>query len=100
MSELISKTEQLIKKAKKLQDKVHASEEVARQLKLEIQALKAAFEEEKRKNEGLNNQLKIVKLARSIQPGAPGEDTNITELKRKINEYIREVDSCIAMLND
>lgn len=100
MNELVNKTEALIKKAKKLNERHHATEEVTRQLKQEIHSLKETLEEERRKNDALTNQLKIVKLARSIQPGAPGEEANITELKRKINEYIREIDSCIAMLND
>ncbi|MBL0310232.1 MAG: hypothetical protein IPP77_11305 [Bacteroidetes bacterium] len=100
MNELVTKTEALIKKAKKLSERYQASEEANRQLKMEIEALKNSIEAEKGKADGLKNELKIVKLARSIQPGTPDEDANITELKRKINEYIREIDSCIAMLND
>lgn len=100
MSDLIQKSNVLIKKARKLVEKQQASEETNRQLKQEIQSLKAALDEEKRKNDELQNQLKIVKLARSIQPGEPGKDVNVTELKRKINEYIREIDNCIAILNN
>jgi hypothetical protein len=37
----------------------------------------------------------MVKLAKSIE--GSGEDTS--KLKLKINEVVREVDKCIAMLN-
>jgi hypothetical protein len=66
---------------------VKAREEVAR-LKIQIdnQALEI---------EDLNNKIKIIKLARSFEGG---EDS--AALKRKINEYIREIDNSIALLND
>ena len=43
----------------------------------------------------LNEKVKMVKLAKSIE--GSGEDTS--KLKLKINEVVREVDKCIAMLN-
>jgi hypothetical protein len=43
----------------------------------------------------LNEKIKMVKLAKSIE--GSGEDTS--KLKLKINEVVREVDKCIAMLN-
>lgn len=46
----------------------------------------------------LKERLKVQKLAKSIsgEENAPEK----TELKRKINEYIKEVDKCIALLNE
>ena len=47
----------------------------------------------------LLNKIKIIKLAQNI--GSPDlERADVTELKRKINEYIKEIDHCITMLND
>ncbi|MBL4624642.1 MAG: hypothetical protein JKY42_05830 [Flavobacteriales bacterium] len=43
----------------------------------------------------LNEKVKMVKLAKTIE--GSGEDTS--KLKLKINEVVREVDKCIAMLN-
>jgi acetolactate synthase small subunit len=69
-------------------------------LENEIALLKNSIEENADKVLELNNQIKIIKLARSIDPETDTEKEEVTELKRKINEYIREIDSCIAMLND
>ncbi len=43
------------------------------------------------------NQDKIVKIVNSVVE--EGESEKTTELKRKINEYIREVDKCISHLS-
>ena len=56
----------------------------------EIEAQKALIEE-------LNEKLKMLKLAKSIS--GEEEPKEKTELKRKINEYIKEIDRCITLLN-
>ena len=61
----------------------------------ETQRLKLQVENQALTIEELNNKIKIIKLARSFEEG---EDT--AALKRKINEYIREIDNSIALLND
>ena len=47
---------------------------------------------------GLSEKNKIVKLARSLAGDAEGGEKS-TELKLKINELLREVDKCMALLN-
>lgn len=42
--------------------------------------------------------LQMLKLAKSISGDEKPQET--TELKRKINEYIKEIDRCIALLNE
>lgn len=44
----------------------------------------------------LNEKIKMIKLAKGLE--GTGEDTS--KLKLKINEVVREVDKCIAMLNE
>jgi len=61
----------------------------------EAQRLKLQIDNQALEIEDLNNKIKIIKLARSFEEG---KDT--AELKRKINEYIREIDHSIALLND
>jgi hypothetical protein len=61
----------------------------------EAQKMKLEIENQALVIEDLNNKIKIIKLARSYESG---EDT--AALKRKINEYIREIDNSIALLND
>lgn len=46
----------------------------------------------------LNEKLKMLKLAKSM--GGEETPSDKTELKRKINEYIKEIDRCIALIND
>lgn len=63
----------------------------------EVKLLKLALENEANKIAELNNKIKIIKLAQNI---GESENPDKTELKRKINEYIKEIDNCIALLND
>ena len=45
----------------------------------------------------LENQNKLIKLGQVIKTG--GTDQNSRNLKLKINEYIKEIDKCLAVLN-
>ena len=66
-----------------------------RTLKLENHELKTDL---KRRDEQLvhfKNQIKITKIVDHINP----EDGSASELKRKVDEYIREIDKCIAFLS-
>lgn len=79
-------------------DKVLLGEKNA-QLERELEKLKRLLAEEQQKSADLGNKIKIIKLARNI--GGGGEDsTEVTELKRKINEYIKEIDYCISKLDE
>lgn len=100
MKELISKADSVVAKARKLVKHNQGLEEKVDALEKEMKELAVALESEKRKTDELNNQIKIIKLARNIGSGEMFEDLNVTELKRKLNEYIREIDKCIEMLND
>ena len=66
-------------------------------LRDENERLESLLSEREQEIEDLQNKIKILKLAKNISGEETGEKT---ELKRKINEYIREIDRCIAMLND
>ena len=54
------------------------------------------IEEQKNILKNLSEKNKIVTLAKSISK----QENNSNELKSKINEYIREIDKCIALLNN
>ena len=69
------------------------------ELESEIKSLKHSLEEESRKSDELLNKIKIIKLAQNIG-SHDAENADVAELKRKINEYIKEIDQCITMLND
>jgi chromosome segregation ATPase len=69
--------------------------EELRGLKSENQELKAAIRARDEQITGFHNQLKITKIVDNINP----EDGSVLELKRKVDEYIREIDKCIAHLS-
>ena len=64
-------------------------------LKADNLELKAAVKARDEQLAGFHNQLKITKLVDSLNP----EDGSSLELKKKVDEYIREIDKCIAHLN-
>ena len=100
MQKLIAKTDVLIDKARKLTEQNARLRVVNGQLEQEVKSLRLLLDAEQGKTSELNNKIKIIKLAQNISSGGPAEKEETTELKRKINEYIKEIDNCIALLND
>jgi chromosome segregation ATPase len=68
--------------------------EELKSLKRENQELKTAVRSRDEQISGFHNQLKITKIVDSINP----EDGSVSELKKKVDDYIREIDKCIAHL--
>lgn len=71
-------------------------------LKEEIKTLKSENHELKSSLKGrdeqlfnFKNQIKISKIVDNINP----EDGSVSELKKKVDDYIREIDKCIAYLS-
>lgn len=71
-------------------------------LKAEVNALKTANTELKQslrqrdeQLDGFRNQIKITKIVDNIQP----EDGSASELRKTVDDYIREIDKCIAHLS-
>jgi len=96
---MIQHSERILQRAKRLAEE-------HRRLKLKVEALELEKSEMKKKAEldateisFLSENIKIIKLARNIS-SENHENERVTELKRKINEYIKEIDTCIAMLNE
>ena len=58
--------------------------------------LAKTLEEQKNIFKNLGKKNKMLTLAKSISKS----ENNSNELKSKINEYIREIDKCIALLNN
>ena len=61
-------------------------------------AMKKALEDKNKAIEDLTQKIQTLKLAKSISGDEKPQET--TELKRKINDYIKEIDRCIALLNE
>ena len=100
MSKTLShKVEEVKKKVVHLLEQNHKLLSKNEELERETKILKLSLETEAKKTDELLNKIKIIKLAQNI--GSPEtESTDVTELKRKLNEYIKEIDHCITMLND
>jgi uncharacterized coiled-coil DUF342 family protein len=64
-------------------------------LKNENLELKNAIRTRDEQITGFHNQLKITKIVDNLHP----EDGSVSELKKKVDEYIREIDKCIAHLS-
>ena len=64
-------------------------------VKKENQELKTAVKVRDEELHRFHNQLKITKIVDNINP----EDGSVSELKKKVDEYIREIDKCIAHLS-
>ena len=78
----------LLNEHKNLKDQVQ-------QLRTENQDLKNHLKNKDQQVEGFKNQIKITRIADRIHP----EDGDVAELKKKVDEYIREIDKCIAHLS-
>jgi hypothetical protein len=64
-------------------------------LKTENHELKTAMRTRDEQIAGFHNQLKITKIVDNLHP----ENGSVSELKKKVDDYIREIDKCIAHLS-
>jgi hypothetical protein len=78
----------LIGEHKALKDEVKS-------LKLENHDLKSSLKGRDDQLLNFKNQIKITKIVDNINP----DDGSVSELKKKVDEYIREIDKCIAHLS-
>lgn len=83
------KLRKLVARYTDVQQKLNSAQE-------EIKFLESLVEEKEQQIKNFQNQENIVKIVDTIA----GNPANSTELKLKLNEYIREIDKCIAYLQD
>ena len=69
--------------------------EEVKSLKNENQALRQSVRQRDEQLDNFTNQIKITKIVNRLNP----EDGTSSELKKKVDEYIREIDQCIAHLS-
>ena len=87
----------LVSRYNDLKEEQRVLEEKNKQLEQQNKGLKDQLQTMKEKNDSLAQDMKVTKLSKAI---IPQSDEERTELKRKINEFIKEIDRCVAMLND
>ncbi len=70
-------------------------------LKLELQSLQVAFDTSKDKSKQLEEQVKALTVARTLEEKEVSNDVineKILDTKQKINDFVREIDKCIELL--
>lgn len=70
-------------------------------LKLEVQSLKVAVETGVEKNKQLEEKVKALAVARSLDETTVSEvgiNEKILDTKQKIDDFVREIDKCIGLL--
>lgn len=96
-------TEKQLAQLNKIENKVQAlltgyqdAQQRLAEARQEIERLQAVIRGKEEEIKNFQNQDNIAKIVRTIAV----DTANATELKLKINEYIREIDKCIAYLKD
>ena len=77
-----------------LNEHKHLKDEV-KWLKNENQGLRENIKLRDEQLDNFTNQIKITKIVNRLNP----EEGSTSELKKKVDEYIREIDQCIAHLS-
>jgi hypothetical protein len=93
INEIYDKTGRIIRRNEQLRQECIGLREENEQLHLKLKGHELQVQE-------LENNLKLLKLAKQISGSSNGNGEEKTELKKKINEFIKEIDKCVALLNN
>jgi cell division septum initiation protein DivIVA len=88
LDSVVLKAEKLLKSRQTLLDKVQKLEQINFELNNELDTLR-------KDNESLREANQVLRMAKAVS----GEDQNTRDLKLRINDYIREIDRCLALIN-
>jgi hypothetical protein len=94
---LLTRLAEIGEKADYLNQKSQALVEENRSLRLRIQLLEGKITQQQQELKEMAEQHEIVKLARLVEHR---DEAATEELKKKINEYIREIDHCLKLIGD
>jgi hypothetical protein len=94
---LLARLAEIGEKADYLHQKSAALVEENRALRNRIQQLEARILQQQQEVKDMADQQEMVKLARLVEHR---DDAATEELKKKINEYIREIDQCLKLIGD
>ena len=101
MSAVADQLNSVLLKTARLIELCNALQEENDLLKLENESLKKAVGVGKNRTDNLEEKLRVLTLARSLE-GMPSEELGFSEksldIKQKISEFVREIDKCIVLL--
>jgi regulator of replication initiation timing len=94
MSSVADQLTSVLQKTARLIELCGALQEENELLKLENESIKVALDKSKTKNADLEEKLRVLKLAKSIE----GTSEKTLDIKQKINDFVREIDKCVVLL--
>ena len=94
MSRVANQLSQVLDKTARLVELCAALQEENDTLRLENQSLEVAVETSKKLTVELEERVRALKLARSLE----GDSEKSLDIKQKISEFVREIDKCIVLL--
>jgi len=101
MSSLAKQLTGVVENTRKLLDLCETLQAENDMLKLEVQSLKVAVETGVEKNKQLEEKVKALAVARSLDETTVSEvgiNEKILDTKQKIDDFVREIDKCIGLL--
>lgn len=87
LTKVMQKTAQLIELCGALQEENDLLKQDNKQVKVALEAAKV-------RQTDLDEKLRVLKLAKSIE----GTSEKSLDIKQKINEFVREIDKCVVLL--
>ena len=97
MDQLLARLAEIGEKADYLNQKSQALVVENRSLNRRIVELEGKIQQQQQEMRELAEQQELIKLARRVEHR---DDDATEELKKKINEYIREIDQCLKLIGD
>lgn len=94
MSSVADQLNSVLQKTARVIELCNALQEENDLLKQENQSIKVALDHAKNKNADLDEKLRVLKLAKSIE----GTSEKTLDIKQKINDFVREIDKCVVLL--
>ena len=94
MSSVASQLDSVLHKTARLIELCSALQEENELLRLESESIKVALEDSKNRSKDLEEKLRVLKLAKSIE----GTSEKSLDIKQKINDFVREIDKCVVLL--
>lgn len=94
MSSVAEQLDSVLQKTARLIELCNALQEENELLKQENASVKSALNTSKLKNADLDEKMRVLKLAKSIE----GTSEKTLDIKQKINDFVREIDKCVVLL--
>ena len=94
MSDISQKLNSVLERTQKLVEFAQALQEHNDLLSLENNKVKIALQSSENKRLEADERLRILQLAKSFE----GTNEKTLDMKQKINDFVREIDKCIALL--